>query len=211
MPRDKTQSHEKILAAAMQEFLQKGFEGASMKDVADAVGMTSAALYRHFDDKQAMFTALVQPAADALAEWTKKHVDTSYSLLDGGDIKQITDAMWNFETQMSDVHMVLDVMYEQPDAFRLLLCCSAGTAFEGFLHDKVEEATDQMMEFLSHCIERGLRARDVKRDEMHMLVSAYFSALVQPIEHGYALSDAKRYLNTMQDFFTPGWRLILGL
>lgn len=43
MPRDKTASHEKIVDAAMREFQEKGYEQASMKAVADAVGMTSAA------------------------------------------------------------------------------------------------------------------------------------------------------------------------
>ena len=52
MPRDKTASHERIVAAAMREFLEKGFEQASMKAVADAVGMTSAALYRHFENSR---------------------------------------------------------------------------------------------------------------------------------------------------------------
>lgn len=207
MPRDKTESHEKIVAAAMQEFLQKGFEQASMKNVADAVGMTSAALYRHFESKQDMFADLVQSAVDALDEWTKKHIDSSYELLDSGDKEQL----WNFETEFSDVHMVLDVMYKQPDAFRLLLCRSAGTPFENFLHDRVEETTDEMMKFLYHCIDRGLPVRELKRDEMHMLITAYFSAMVQPIEHGYPFSDAKRYLNTIQDFFMQGWRMILGL
>ena len=61
MPRDKTQAHEKIVKAAMHEFLTKGFEQASMKSIADAVGMTSAGLYRHFKDKQDMFAELVKP------------------------------------------------------------------------------------------------------------------------------------------------------
>ena len=61
MPRDKTASHEKIVDAAMREFQEKGYEQASMKAVADAVGMTSAALYRHFENKQDMFASLVQP------------------------------------------------------------------------------------------------------------------------------------------------------
>ncbi|MFR0733495.1 MAG: helix-turn-helix domain-containing protein [Oscillospiraceae bacterium] len=62
----------KIIDAAMQEFQEKGYEQASMKAVADAVGMTSAALYRHFENKQDMFAALVQPALDELESWKGK-------------------------------------------------------------------------------------------------------------------------------------------
>lgn len=207
MPKDKTASHEKIVRAAMQEFLEKGFEQASMKAVADAVGMTSAALYRHFASKQDMFVALVQPAVDELSAWRDGHVDSSYDVLEQED----SEVLWDFESEFSDSRMVLDVMYRHPKACRLLLCCSAGTPYENFLHDHIEQSTDEMMRFLQICKGRGISAREVQRDEMHMLVSAYCAALVQPIEHGYDRADAERYLKTIVDFFTPGWRMITGL
>lgn len=207
MPRDKTASHEKIVKAAMEEFLEKGFEQASMKAVADAVGMTSAALYRHFENKQDMFTALVQPAVDALYAWEKQHVASSYDMLEQG----ASEAMWAFDSGSSDVSLVLDVMYEQPEAFRLLLCRAAGTPYGTLVHDMQERCTDEMMCFLQACKAREVPVREVQRDEMHMLVSAYCAALFQPIEHGYDKADAERYLKTIADFFTPGWRMITGL
>lgn len=207
MPRDKTASHEKIVEAAMREFQEKGFEQASMKTVADAVGMTSAALYRHFASKQDMFAAFVQPAVDALKNWKERHVAASYDILEQED----TEIMWAFEGKNNDVSLVLDVMYQQPEAFRLLLCCAVGTPYENCVHDMIEQSTDEMMCFLQVCRDRGIPAREIQRDEMHMLVSAYCAALVQPIEHGYDKADAERYLKTIADFFTPGWRMITGL
>ena len=98
MPRDKTASHEKIVDAAMREFQEKGYEQASMKAVADAVGMTSAALYRHFENKQDMFAALVQPALDELESWKEKHIASSYDLLK----QKRSDVMWDFNADMND-------------------------------------------------------------------------------------------------------------
>lgn len=207
MPRDKTISHEKIVQAAKKEFLEKGFEQASMKSVADAVGMTSAALYRHFASKQDMFAALVQPAIDELEIWEKKHMEFSYEAIEGN----ATEIMWDFEAEMNDVRVVLDVMYKQPETFRLLICCAGGTPYENLVHDMIEESTDEMMHYLQVCKERGIAVREIRRDEMHMLISAYMAAMLQPIEHGYDKEDAKRYLKTIVDFFTPGWRLITGL
>lgn len=207
MPRDKTASHEKIVTAAMQEFLEKGFEQASMKAVADAVGMTSAALYRHFVNKQDMFAALVQPAVDALYTWEKQHIASSYKVME----QNTAGCMWDFEDEYNDARMVLDVMYQQPEVFRLLLYRSEGTPYENFAHDMIEQATDRMMDFLRDCKEQGYPVRDVQRDEMHMLVSGYCAALLQPIEHGYDKADAERYLRTIIDFFTPGWQMITGL
>lgn len=208
MPRDKTASHEKIVEAATKEFLAKGFEQASMKTIADEVGMTSAALYRHFDSKQAMFAALVQPALDAMNDWVDKHVDNSYSAVEDGK----TSSLWDMDdSEYSDVGMVLEVMYRQPEAFRLLICCSAGTPYEGFVHQIVEENTERMMNFVQDCREKGYHPMDIRRDEMHMLVSAYTAALIQPIEHGYSKEDAREFLKTIYDFFTPGWKMVTGL
>ncbi|MDO4334176.1 MAG: helix-turn-helix domain-containing protein [Eubacteriales bacterium] len=207
MPRDKTFSHEKIIKAAMREFQEKGFEQASMKAIADVVGMTSAALYRHFASKQDMFAALVQPAVDEMDLWREKHVAYSYDILD----LEETDFIWDFENELGDARVVLDVMYRQPEAFRLLICCSAGTPYENCIHDLTEQCTDEMMRFLQICKERGFPVQEVRRDEMHMLVSAYNAALLEPIVHGYGREDAERYLKTIVDFFTPGWRMITGL
>ncbi|MCR4820215.1 MAG: TetR/AcrR family transcriptional regulator, partial [Elusimicrobiales bacterium] len=62
MPKDKTESHRRIIPAAMQEFLEKGFKNASTRAIASRAGITSGGLYRHFKDKEDMFASLVEPA-----------------------------------------------------------------------------------------------------------------------------------------------------
>ncbi len=50
-----------ILAVAQQLFLAKGYKGVSMKDVAEQVQVTSAALYYHFPSgKQDLFFSVIQ-------------------------------------------------------------------------------------------------------------------------------------------------------
>ncbi len=51
-PRDRRQA---IGAAAALAFAERGYHRVSMQDVADAVGITAAALYRHFDAKYDLF------------------------------------------------------------------------------------------------------------------------------------------------------------
>ncbi len=55
MPRDKSVSHIKIMAAAKTEFMEMGFEKASMRSIADRCGMTAAGIYRHCIDKEDLF------------------------------------------------------------------------------------------------------------------------------------------------------------
>lgn len=50
MPRDKTASHAKIMAAAREEFMEYGFGKASMRRIGERCGMTAAGIYRHCRD-----------------------------------------------------------------------------------------------------------------------------------------------------------------
>ena len=47
MPRDKTANHIKLMGAARQEFLECGFEKASMRSIGERCGLTAAGIYRH--------------------------------------------------------------------------------------------------------------------------------------------------------------------
>lgn len=207
MPRDKTASHEKIVKAAMEEFLARGYEQASMKSVADAVGMTSAALYRHFASKQDMFAALVQPAVDAASLWINSHTEMSREAIAAMDSSQL----WDFDGAINDARLMLDVVYMKPDAFRLLFFCSAGTPYANTIQSIIEESTKRMMEFVGLCKAQNYPAKEVSEDEMHMLVTAYTMAMLEPLDHGYSREEAEKFLRTIIEFFTPGWRMILGI
>ena len=75
MPRDKTANHIKLMAAARAEFLEVGFEKASMRSIGERCGLTAAGLYRHCRGKEDLFDQLVSPAVERLNVWTQEHVD----------------------------------------------------------------------------------------------------------------------------------------
>lgn len=54
------EKRESILDGAMQEFLANGYAATSMDKVATAAGVSKATVYSHFQDKQGLFTALIQ-------------------------------------------------------------------------------------------------------------------------------------------------------
>ena len=55
-----------ILQAAMEEFSDKGFLGASLRQIVKKAGVTTGAFYGYFSSKEALFTAIVEPHAAAL-------------------------------------------------------------------------------------------------------------------------------------------------
>jgi AcrR family transcriptional regulator len=60
----------RILGAALDLFRERGFAGTSIRDLATSAGVTTAALYYHFDGKDQILDALVDPFLEGLRTFT---------------------------------------------------------------------------------------------------------------------------------------------
>lgn len=61
-----------ILEAASLLFIEKGFGGTNINDIADAVGMTRTALYYYFRSKETMLEALTQDVTERASDLSKE-------------------------------------------------------------------------------------------------------------------------------------------
>jgi len=57
-----------ILDAALRVFEREGLDGASMRAIGDEAGYTAAAIYFHFDSKEAIYSELLSQSLDRLIE-----------------------------------------------------------------------------------------------------------------------------------------------
>ena len=53
--RTKLETREKILDAARELFIEKGFDGVSMRQIANKIEYTPTTIYGHFQDKEELF------------------------------------------------------------------------------------------------------------------------------------------------------------
>jgi AcrR family transcriptional regulator len=67
----------RIRVAARQEFIAKGFDGASIEGIAEAAGTSKLTLYRHFASKRGLFTAVIEQLVAQYAERLEGAVDIS--------------------------------------------------------------------------------------------------------------------------------------
>ena len=204
MPRDKTLSHIKVNKAIKEEFLEKGYEAASIRSIGARAGMTSAGLYRHYADKEAMYAAMVEPLIEEIRTWTRKHTEKKFDLIEAK--KGRNDLFGE-----SFIDMIRDVILPRRDEFRLLMTCSSGTKYENFIHEFVQDNQKEFLEVIRFLKDNGYPAIDVDEEELHMLLSAYLTACFEPIIHGVDEAKLDKYLNTIQEFFMPGWLRIMGL
>lgn len=59
-------TRDEILQAALARFAQFGYLGSSIQQIADDVGTSKSSVLYHFDSKEALLEAAMQPAVDAL-------------------------------------------------------------------------------------------------------------------------------------------------
>jgi len=204
MPRDKTLSHIKVQKAIKEEFLEKGYEAASIRSIGARAGMTSAGLYRHYADKDAMFDVVVSPVIEKLKRWTKNHKEKKYALVDGG-------AGRNELFGESFVDLIREVILPNRDEVKLLITRAGGSKYENFIHDFAEDNQKDMMDAFEYLRKSGYPVKKIDEEEIHMLLSAYLTACFEPIIHEYDDTKIDKYLNTIQEFFMPGWLAVMGL
>lgn len=140
MPKDKTFSHQKINKAIYEEFIEKGYEAASVRSIANRAGMTAAGLYRHYPDKEAMFVAFVKPLVNEIDEWQCAHKKNHYDLLKAGvkDRKQL----------MEDSNVVIGVIGVLLFFFLQSIKTKMGKSVSSEKVESDREMISQIMEYL---------------------------------------------------------------
>lgn len=64
-----------IVAAALQVFLEDGFDRATMDDIAARAGASKVTVYQHFADKQRLWLAVITDAIEHTATGTNRQIE----------------------------------------------------------------------------------------------------------------------------------------
>jgi AcrR family transcriptional regulator len=65
----KQATRRKLLTSATQVFAEKGYSGASIEQISDVAGLSRGAFYAHFEDKNALFHAVLDDMVDQIQQF----------------------------------------------------------------------------------------------------------------------------------------------
>jgi len=204
MTRDKDLHHERIIEAAMAEFLEYGFKDASMRRIASAVGMSASGLYKHFAGKEDMFAALVDPAINGFIALYREIEEDYFREL--ANIE--TDGLW---LDRRETIRSMEYIYDHFDAFKLIICRSQGTKYESFIHDMAEIEEDATICYLEQLGKKGIKINTINKKELHLLVTANIEAIFQTVAHDFSREEAGHYAESLEVFYLPAWKALFGL
>lgn len=196
---------DKILECALSEFMEKGFEGASVRTIAEKAGYTTGMVYARFADKSGLFKELVGEAADKLFDYFSQSEDDFATLPPERQHREMHTYV------DAKVDEMIDIIYDNFDAFKLIVCKSAGSGYEYYIDKMVDIETANTVRFIETLNNAGIKMNEVRADLSHMLSSAMFNGIFEVVAHDLPREDARGYIKQVQDFFNAGWDKLLGL
>ena len=194
-----------ILEASRKEFMEYGYEKASLRRIAKEASVTTGAIYGYFAGKEALFAALTEDAAEELVElYTKVHRD--FASLPPEE----QPAMLNVVTEEC-VPWLVNYVYDHFEAFKLLLCCGAPGCGERFFDRLAEVEERSCHDFVAAVEQMGYQVPKLGDALIHIVCSTFFRQIQEFVDHDIPREEAVSCSLTLSRFQHAGWKKILNL
>ena len=83
MPRTKSFTHSEVLEKAVEVFWAKGYNGTSMQDIVDHLGLSRSSIYDTFGDKHGLFVKAFEHYREQNARHLDEFLSTRPNVVDG--------------------------------------------------------------------------------------------------------------------------------
>lgn len=195
---------QKILDAGMDEFQEKGFRDASLRQIVKNAGVTTGAFYGYFSSKEALFASIVEPhAAAVMGKFMTAQTDFA-------ELPREEQPAHMGKESGECVEWMIDYMYDHYEPFKLLICRSDGTAYERFVDNMAEVEVEYTFRYIDVLRSLGHDVPELDKDMCHMIASGMFSGVFESLRHDMPKDRAKRFIAQLQEFYTAGWIKIMG-
>ena len=195
---------ERIKQAALEEFSEKGFQGASLRQIVKQAGVTTGAFYGYFSSKEALFASIVEPHAAALmGRFMACQIEFA-------EMPEEEQPAHMGEESGSYLQWMVKYICEHRLEVKLLLCRAEGTSYEQFVHTMVEVEVDATLRYMDVLRRQGQNVPPVDRELCHILASGMFNGIFEVVVHDMPYEQAARCVGQLREFYTAGWMKIMG-
>ena len=171
----KQQTRLKVLAAARKLFSEEGYEGATIRDIAAAAGMSTGAVFANFTDKSDLFREIMTDDMEALVAAMRDAAQRGRTVEDGL-LKVFVAGYTFYKTRLQLARAAFSVSWDA-DGGPTLRGLNSSQAFQ-----------ELFVEQLTAGVERGELSQEAEvKLRSQMLFDAYLSNFPQAIFEGWSL------------------------
>lgn len=199
MEEKSTDTLEKIQRAALDEFSEKGFLGASLRQIVKHAGVTTGAFYGYFSSKEALFASIVEPHAAALMKGFMEAQLTFADLPETEQPEHMGDASGSY------VEWMVDYICQHREAVKLLITGAEGTGYEHFIHNMVEIEVEYTLQYMDVLRRLGQPVPELNHSLCHIIASGMFNGIFEVVIHDMPREQAQRDVAQLRAFYTAGW------
>ena len=190
---------EVILACARTEFLDKGYEEASLRTIAGNASVSTSTIYTRYKDKEGLFRALVSPAAQQILDYMEYHLHEFEQL-------SAQDQTMNRQVYASrGFNGFLDILYQNFDEFRLMTTCSTNELYRYYLEKIVEADIQCTVNYLTVTDNPAYKEGRITEGFIHVVSSAFYSGIFEIAVHNMNRQEAEKYSEELIRFYNNGW------
>ncbi len=191
MAHDK-ETREKLIESAKAEFMDKGYNKASLRTICANAGVTTGALYFFFEDKADLFRAIVGKPVDELFSIMQSHFDEDDEIIMSSDY----DADEDDHSEIAQV--LIHHIYSNYDAAILLLTKSQGSEYENLVDRIVEMTESKSIETMEKISLKNGKKKKVNKYMLHLVIHLMVDSFVHLVTHE---PDEKKALANIKKVF----------
>jgi TetR/AcrR family transcriptional regulator, transcriptional repressor for nem operon len=179
-------NEEQAIQKAMEVFWEKGYNGASLRDLTDAMKINSSSLYNTIGDKQELFVRCVKHYTDIRKKDLQKRLESDRS---------------PFSILVNYINDAVSVIINGDNS-----CMAVKTAFEVATNDQrvkdiLKADSDYAYQFLYSLIKDAMDQGEISTDEDPELLADYFISTWTGWYESYILHKDGDKIKKMAQFF----------
>lgn len=179
-----------LLKNAKAEFMEKGYNKASLRSICAKSGVTTGALYFFFNDKAGLFRECIAGAVDGLYNILQTHFDNDNLII----------ASLDFDCEDEDhselAQILIHHIYKNYDEMLLLLTKSQGSEYENFVDEMVEFIENHSLEVTEVYSEKTGKKKKINKYMLHfmihLLVTSFVHLVTREPSEEKALANIKK-------------------
>jgi len=189
------EKRKKLIEAAKKEFLEKGYNKASLRKICSDAGVTTGALYFFFENKEDLYSSIVNPPLMELKKMVIEHFKEDQAFLSNMDSLDLGNL------DHSDIaDMLVDHVYKNYDSFILLLSGSKEDALENGIDEFVEILEQSTIAMVS-----GSKFYTYDPFMTHWMAHTTVDSMVHVIKHEKDVNVAKKRIQSIMNYLVIGW------
>ena len=194
----------RILLAAKEEFLEKGYKNAWLRSISKEAGVTTGALYGYFRSKEDLFGTLVEKEYRYVLNIYSQVLQEFNTFPPAERIHRIS------EYTGKGMRLVGTYMYRHWDAFKLILCHADDTAYGHLIDDMVRLDVQATLAFSQSSVAVGILLRPVNETLAQRLSYSKFSLFFDMVTQDLPREQMDEYIDQLLQFYLGGWGKLWG-